>query len=176
MMDRLHDGALPDMQRRVGVAIKAASPANLQEPLGDRTVLCEVHGEFTANGMRYLGKREIWTTCPDCEEVRLAVKRKAEAQEQAQRARVRLEAMLGQAAIPKRFASRSLDSFVATTADQAHALNVAREFAENFEAHAERGDSLVLSGLPGTGKSHLATAIQHASCRAIAACTSPAWA
>ena len=140
---------------------KARTLGNMIAPLGDRTETCHEHGQFTATGTR-LGKREVWTTCPDCKEDRLAAEQQAEAREQADRARAHLEAMLGQAAIPKRFMTRSLENFVAETPEQHHALTVAREFAENFAHHAERGDSLIFSGPPGTGKSHLATALLQA--------------
>ncbi|NMM78572.1 hypothetical protein B2J88_32660 [Rhodococcus sp. SRB_17] len=120
---------------------------------------CADHGAYRSSGVHFLGIKEIWTPCPDCEEARLAAQRHAEAQEQAKRARAHLEAMLDQAAIPKRFMERSLDNFVAETPEQQRALSFAREFASNFTHHAKRGDGLVLSGLPGTGKSHLATAI-----------------
>lgn len=140
---------------------KARTLGDMIAPLGDRTDTCREHGEFTATGTR-LGKREIWTICPDCKEARLAAERQAEAREQAERERMHLEAMLGQAAIPKRFMARSLDNFVAETPEQQHALSVTREFAENFAHHAERGDSLIFSGLPGTGKSHLGIALLQA--------------
>lgn len=140
---------------------KARTLSDMMGPLGDRTETCKEHGEFTATGTR-IGKREIWTICPDCKEARLATERQAEAQALAERAQMQMEKLLGEAAIPKRFLERSLDNFHAGTPEQHAALKIAREFAESFAAHAERGDSLVLSGLPGTGKSHLATAILQA--------------
>ena len=147
-----------DMTRSISAAM--ATTTTLREPLGERPKECPDHGAYASSGVRYLGTREVWTPCPDCQEASLAAKRHAEAQEQAERARAHLEVMLGQAAIPKRFTARSLDNFNAATPEQTHALSVARAYAANFAAHAERGDSLVFSGLPGTGKSHLATAIQ----------------
>lgn len=148
-----------DFQRLVAQDLKAATPTALKQSLGERTGVCSEHGEYPSTGVLYLGKREIWTPCPDCEEASLAAKRQAEAQEQAELARARLEAMLGQAAIPKRFLERSLGNFVAETPGQEYALSVTREFAENYVQHAERGDGLVFAGLPGTGKSHLGTAL-----------------
>ena len=43
--------------------------------------------------------------------------------------------------------------------EQQQALARAREFADNFASHHRRGTVLVFSGLPGTGKSHLANCI-----------------
>lgn len=158
------DRSLKDSERTLKRSISAAmsSTQPLQEDLGERTTTCSDHGEYRSSGARYLGKHQVWTPCPDCEESRLAGKRQAEAQEQAERARMHLESMLGHAAIPKRFMGRSLDSFVAASKEQKHALSIACEFATNYPYHAERGDSLVFSGLPGTGKSHLGAAVQQA--------------
>src|SRR6218665_3689307 len=135
---------------------------NLREPLDDREVECEQHGLYQSAGVRYMGRREVWTRCPACEEQKLADERQAEAIRQADIARQRMEYLIGEAAIPPRFIGRTLDSFKATTDAQRAAHAVAFEFAQNFEQHAKRGSGLILSGLPGTGKSHLAIAILQA--------------
>lgn len=163
-----------DLQRLVGEGLKATTPIALKQPLGERTEVCDEHGEFISTGVRYMGKREIWTSCPDCAEARLAAKRQAEAQEQAELARVRLDAMLGQAAIPKRFLERSLDNFVAVTPEQQHALVVAREFAESFARHAERGNGIVMVASRVRASPIWRPQSSRASCRPTLACTSPA--
>jgi DNA replication protein DnaC len=73
-----------------------------------------------------------------------------------------MEYLLSEAAIPARFIGRTLDNFRAATPEQAAALATSKAYAENFEQVYKRGDGLVFSGLPGTGKSHLATAILQA--------------
>jgi DNA replication protein DnaC len=144
------------------VAQGAEAVYTLKEPLGDRDMECAEHGPYQSSGMRYMGKREIWTPCPDCEDARLAANRQAEAEKKADRARQELEFQIGEAAIPQRFIGRTLDNFNASTAEQQAALRIAVEFVQDFEANAKRGSSLIFSGLPGTGKSHLATAILQA--------------
>jgi len=134
----------------------------IREQLGERTKTCSTHGTYLSNGMRYMGRREIWTPCPECEEERLAAERQADAKRRADIARQSLFDAIGQAAIPQRFIGRSLENFHADTEPQRFALRVSREFADNFALHAKRGDNLIFSGLPGTGKSHLATAILQA--------------
>lgn len=138
------------------------STATLREPLGDEQRTCADHGEYTSAGTRYMGKRVIWTPCPDCEEARLAGERQAKAHAQAEQARAAVEHAIGQAAIPARFIGRSLENFIADTPEKDRALQISREYVRNFEAHAKRGSSLIFSGMPGTGKSHLATAILQA--------------
>lgn len=136
--------------------------SNMRAPLGDVVMNCETHGTYTSSGIRYFGRREVWTPCPDCDEARKVAERKAEAEEQAAQARQQLEVALGDAAIPARFIGRSLENFIADTPEKDRALQISREYVRNFEAHAKRGSSLIFSGMPGTGKSHLATAILQA--------------
>lgn len=129
-----------------------------REQLEDRTVNCEKHGEYVSSGVRYFGRREVWTPCPACHEEKLARERQEEAEKQAKLERERLEQMLDSALIPRRFIGRSFENFRAETPAQQKALSVVREFADDFESHLRRGSSLILIGKPGTGKSHLAIA------------------
>ncbi len=130
-------------------------PPVSREVLGEKTLMCATHGEFKANGVRYLGKRA-------CEEARLAGERQAQAQQRADAARARIEAMIEESAIPARFIGRGFDNFQATTDAQRAALKVTQDYAANFWTHRKRGTGLILSGLPGTGKSHLAGAVLQA--------------
>lgn len=136
-----------------------------REGLGEVVSICDAHGTYTSTGVRYnIGRmqKEVWTPCPDCEEARLSAERQAEAEKAAALARQRLEAMLNEAAIPARFAGRTLASFNAETPEQVRALKVASDFALDFDERRRRGESLILLGAPGTGKSHLAAAILQA--------------
>ena len=122
---------------------------------------CPRHGEYMATGTR-LASRDIWTSCPGCKQDRenqeAAEKAKLAARMEAQAKSARLQ----KAAIPQRFIERTLDTFKATTPEQQHAFRIATDFASNFEAHYKKGSWLVFSGLPGTGKSHLAAGILQA--------------
>lgn len=147
---------------RVNFGTVATSAPTDREPLGDKVVTCEKHGDFTASGVRYFGRKEIWTKCPDCVSERESFERQAEADRQAKAARDRLEYSLQQAAIPPRFVGRTFDTFNASTDAQQNALEITRTYAEQFDQHYRKGTGLILSGMPGTGKSHLAAAVlQH---------------
>lgn len=120
-----------------------------------REVQCALHGPYQAKGF---AARNAWSPCPTCAAAEDAAKQ-AEAlrlsDERIERERV---AAIGQACIPPRFQGRTFASFIATEPPQLHALTVVRDFAEQFDAHAARGAGLILSGMPGTGKTHLAAA------------------
>lgn len=131
------------------------------EAIGRMQFSCTRHGEYMANGTR-LKSRDVWSSCPGCAADRKAKEDADRVREQALReANTRLY-HLQQAAIPQRFIERTLDTFKATTPEQQHAFRVATDFASNFEAHYKKGSWLVFSGLPGTGKSHLAAGILQA--------------
>lgn len=137
------------------------SAKSILEAIQVKTASCSRHGEYESSGMRAGGKVK-WSPCPDCH-------REEERQEQAKRARqlsargnqVRLEQALADAAIPRRYTTRTLDTYQATTEGQQKALSSARRFADNFEAAMEDGANLIMAGSPGTGKTHLAIGIAH---------------
>lgn len=129
--------------------------------------VCEKHGPFESKAipLPVFGNKPpkvIWSNCPCCnreDAEREAVAKRAE--EEAIRQQ-RIEEQLHRSGIPKRFRDRTFESFLAETEGKKHALDVAREFAENFKEHARKGSTLVFGGKVGTGKCHLAlAAAQH---------------
>lgn len=79
--------------------------------------------------------------------------------ERGQNAQRRLDQSLGRAGIPRRFLGRTFDGYQTHTDAQRHALTLCRAYAERFATVREAGHGLILSGNPGTGKTHLACAI-----------------
>lgn len=131
------------------------------EQLQTRTVNCPTHGDFDAKAIRLpvFGNKPgkvIWSSCPDCS--REAAEREAAAKraEEENARQKRIEDRLNRAGIPKRFRERSFDTYIVDTDAKRHALETAREFAENFHDHARKGSTLVFAGNIGTGKGHLA--------------------
>lgn len=137
----------------------AMALSSIFEPLGERKAECPKHGEFTSTGTRLSRGREVWSRCPGCAADEVAAEAARKAERAAEIARADMEARLEQVAIPARFLGKTLDNFHADTEPQQYALTVARDYLENFPVYAKRGEGLVLSGMPGTGKSHLAGAI-----------------
>jgi DNA replication protein DnaC len=126
---------------------------------------CEAHGPYMADGY---GSREApdvpsrWSRCPTCiKEAEEAVEAAKREQEEAAR-RERYQWALRRSELPRRFIGRGFTDFLTATDQQRRALSVCRDFAESFQDAKRTGASLVLSGLPGTGKSHLAAAIVQA--------------
>lgn len=151
------DRSLEKLTATVDSIAMAMSP--IFEPLGERQAECPKHGPFASNGTRLSRGREIWSRCPGCATEEAAAEAARKADRAAEIARADMEARLEQVAIPARFLGKTLDNFHADTDPQKYALTVARDYLENFPVYAKRGEGLVLSGMPGTGKSHLAGAI-----------------
>lgn len=144
------------------VAGAAASATPLRMELGERAEVCEQHGPFTSKGERFFGRREVWSKCPACVALEIRARDAQAQQEAAQRERERLESFIDRAAIPRRFIGRGFDNFTVQSPDQQRALDAASGYADTFEQRFKAGHGLVFSGMPGTGKSHLAAAILQA--------------
>lgn len=120
---------------------------------------CPDHGEFESRSLVLMGRRMGWSHCPECNRIesdRVAAEKRMVGERERQ---MRIEHRLQRAGIPARFRGRSFENFVADTTGKDACLRYAVGFAADFDAHFADGTTAVFSGLPGTGKSHLATAI-----------------
>lgn len=122
---------------------------------------CEKHGTYLAEKMtlHFMKGRVVYSQCPACKaEIEAAEELKRQAEE-TERKKRHYEHFLGLSNIPHRFKERNFDNFQPETAKHEKALAVCRKYAEEFDQNFKLGKSLILSGKPGTGKSHLAAAV-----------------
>lgn len=123
--------------------------------------ICQQHGAYLARVIDTTGllDRPILSRCPTCSaEYHAAEEAKKQAEAEARRAN-KVSDLLHDSGIPARFAARDFDGYVATAPGQKIAASVCRAYAEKWPEKSASGASLVLTGLPGTGKTHLACAI-----------------
>lgn len=109
--------------------------------------------------MTELGGSKIIMKCPQCSAEQQAAADARKAEESARERLGQVVRLFHRAGIPPRFSDRTFDGYVATQQGQKIALGVCRAYAEKWTDKRKVGASLVLTGAPGTGKTHLACAI-----------------
>lgn len=128
----------------------------------DEKGLCEKHGEFAVRVLRFGKTVKHIKTCPAClEEASKAKEEQERIEQRKQFLANQIAKLTKQAAIPPRFAERTFSNYVVNTPEQARALESVRGYAADFDEASKAGRSLILCGLPGTGKTHLAIAAAH---------------
>lgn len=124
--------------------------------------VCPKHGACKARIMPGLFGRppsKPMLRCPACSSEREAQAEAAKAREESERRASQLRGLFGSALIPLRFQDRRLANYAAETIGQKRALQVCQRFVENWEEGRRNGTSLIFTGGPGTGKTHLACGI-----------------
>jgi DNA replication protein DnaC len=135
------------------IAVKATQAlANLAE-VEQRT--CPDHGQYHSRKTAF-ADTVVWTPCREC----IEAEGRKNVEEQDQKRQVALnESIMKNAAIPQRFAGRTLENYEAKLPGQKAALQVATDYADNFLESLAAGRSLIFCGSAGTGKTHLAVGI-----------------
>lgn len=113
---------------------------------------CLTHGEYTSRN--FLGSR--WTSCPACAEADHAA-REAEKVDSQKREKAHRRMLLS--GLEGRFLESKFANFEAATEDQARVLNACISFVQSI---AQQKGGLTLIGKPGTGKTHLGSAMVNA--------------
>lgn len=118
----------------------------------DREASCPSHGPYTSRN--HFGN--IWGGCPACDAEREAAGREADRRAEEAQERDRMRARLAQSGLVGRFKDATFDTFHAASSAQEHAKTTCRSFVENL---APKTGGLWLVGPPGTGKTHLGSAM-----------------
>lgn len=124
---------------------------------------CPVHGPFVGGALMISGKQVMRRHCPRCLDDREATSEVARAALEGKARQGQAEARWRALGAPARFEKASLDTYLLVgDTRQQHAIDRARWFAETWPQRRELGTSMILSGKPGTGKTHLAIGIARA--------------
>ena len=127
---------------------------------GKNTALCSIHGEYTQT--TYQNGRT--TNCPACERERKEQRIKDEndklVEAEKERKSRRIDELLGNSGIPKRFQGKTLDNYKSNIQKQKEIINNIKKFLNEFETpQGHSGRCLTMIGKAGTGKTHLACAV-----------------
>jgi DNA replication protein DnaC len=132
----------------------------------ERQDVCDVHGPFTSKNYSANAKAmlsftipECWSKCPACLEQAATEKADKEARAAAREKQGKIAQLVNGCCIPPRFADRSIANYTTSRPGQVKAAAVARRFVDNWAECKKAGRSMVFTGGPGTGKTHLACAI-----------------
>lgn len=121
--------------------------------------ICGTHGAFEARFIEGPFDGAIQSGCPQCAAERQAKERHRKERElTALRDRQRM-VLSNASGIPARFAAASFNEYQAVEPSQRVVLAICRGFADEWPDNLAAGTSLVFTGGPGTGKTHLAAAI-----------------
>lgn len=101
---------------------------------------CPIHGRYAKTYGDELSQWEIKCGCPSCFKNQM------------------IEEQLKSAMIPPRFLTKTLDNFETAEEWQRKASAIIRSYVSDFDSVLSQGRCLILCGLPGTGKTHLACA------------------
>lgn len=126
---------------------------------------CEVHGpcKFVVFPEMFAGSKPLrMKRCEGCAADRKAREDAERDREEVRRRDAQLHELRSQSLIPARFRDRSLANYIATTPGQTRALQVCNRFVDNWPEGRRNGTSLIFTGGPGTGKTHLACGIASA--------------
>lgn len=134
-----------------------------------QTVRCEVHGEYVSRYLEPPIGGPFWTECPSCAWERnqqesaeaSAALAKASAAEKRKLDQAKLEEAMDRAGIPLRYRGKTLESFEGDASGIRAAVETCKTFRDS-RAALEQGATLTLLGGPGTGKTHLSTAVANA--------------
>lgn len=116
---------------------------------------CPQHGDY----QHFNAKNMFWANCDKCVEAGKDREEKDRAAFKEERRAAGVANRMKNSGIPERFITKTLDVYYAKTAGQKRALDFATEYAMHFEDVLKTGRSVILCGLPGTGKTHIAIGI-----------------
>lgn len=123
-------------------------------------------------GVAFAGMLIAWSPMPErctCEkavaywkradDAEARKKEAAEVREEQGRQQRRIDRLIGNSGIKKRFLQRTFAAFRCDTPERKVAYDVAKAYADEWDAHKADGTGLYIEGTNGTGKTHLAAAI-----------------
>lgn len=141
-------------QRKFG-PLSLADVANSSFQVTEEKGLCNKHGVFTA--IAIAGRSAV---CPFCMEEKLKGEADALVGMSVEAMNIsRREAMFVKAGVPERYRDKGFDNYRIDGVDQADIVSKIIAYASDFSEARRRGTCLIMSGINGTGKSHLAVAV-----------------
>lgn len=126
------------------------------------TVTCDKHGDYEQRKRVSTCGIKIPSApsrCPGCLREELGFLQEEKRRWDDRNRQTTIEKLMNELAVPDRFASCTLDSYLPDGKDSERALRVCQAYATRWADRLKQGGGLVMCGKPGTGKNHLALSI-----------------
>lgn len=122
---------------------------------------CHIHGEFKkwTRKLAMMATLKAETICPICAQEKVNLVKQKIADEKIIKKENEIKKLLGWAEIPKRFESCSFDNYIPCNKSAERNLRICKAYADKWQDRLKNGGGMVMVGLPGTGKNHLAVSI-----------------
>ena len=122
---------------------------------------CELHGEYKkwSRKIAMMATLKTETICPVCAKEKVEQIEQQIADEEAKGKELEIKKLLSWAEIPKRFESCTFDNYLPSNKSAERNLKICKVYTEKWEDRLKNGGGMVMVGLPGTGKNHLAVSI-----------------
>lgn len=142
--------------KQMAMLKKALGHNVLDVPL-ERKSHCEKHGDYIS----YCYYDDVYSGCEDCRKEISEKKRKETERFENEQRNMRWLAKIGDAGIPERFKQRTLESYVVNldNSKQQKIFNFCKDYAANFQQIRKTGQSFMMLGTVGTGKTHLSIGV-----------------
>lgn len=122
-----------------------------------KTSVCDVHGEFEDKGIPFMD-RVIMLGCQVCAEERKSEEDARQKHEDDIEAEIKRREFYKNSGIIKRYQGLTLETF-SPLPNQSIAYEAAMKFYKRFNEMSEKGQTLILNGTVGTGKTRLVQAL-----------------
>ena len=135
--------------------------SELELPIEEtKEVVCDKHGAYQQITRSLMGV-PFRSRCPSCSKEKAEKEAAYQQKKEAQEKHMRWLSKIGDAGIPERFKTRTLETYFVNpdNAKQQRIYSFCNDYAANFESIRKTGKSFLMLGTVGTGKTHLSIGV-----------------
>lgn len=127
-------------------------------------VTCSKHGITYIAEVVFIGSKKVIQPCIRCMDKNKETKHREDSELYAHKKQQVFHRNFNSSNIPRRYTERTFENFRIENSDMGAAIDTARKYLLKITSESNQGANLILSGLPGTGKTHIACAIGREFC------------
>lgn len=129
-----------------------------------RNSICTKHNVSYDSRLVSFNNKQNWSKCPRCSREDLQSQLQQDIlQQDFEKKQLKVDSLFARSAIPPRFKNVSFNNYVVDSKEKIATIDILMNFVDNLDNNLKIGRSIILSGNPGTGKTHLSIAIAKAA-------------